>query len=172
MRSQRQLALRKRKKKWPKVLLGILLVLVVLGVIFVVKFPTINNAWRNTTGTDTPADTAVKSTLVKKIEEQKTGNSAVDARIDEAASTLKATKMATIVKAAGDQTAMTSLLKQTTGATSEQAKAAAALLFASPELTDVREAVAAGDWVKAYQAYRDLNGSAALSSLKATLGQY
>ncbi|WP_461226970.1 hypothetical protein [Lacticaseibacillus suihuaensis] len=173
MRRQHQQALRKkRKKKWPRVVMAIVLLLVALGVVFVVAFPTINNTWRNTTGNDTPADTAVKNELVKQIEAQKTGNADVDARLDTAASTLKATKMATIVKAAGDQSAMAALLKQTTGASSEQAEAASALLFANQSLAGVREAVAAGDWVKAYQAYRNLNGTAALTELKAALGQY
>ncbi|WP_179395078.1 hypothetical protein [Lacticaseibacillus absianus] len=172
MRRERRLSFQKRKKRWPKVLATVLILLVVAGGLGFVFFPQLNNTVRNVTGNDTPADTAVKNELVKQIEARKTGDSSTDAKIESAASTLKATKMSTIVAAASDQTKMADLLRTSVGASSEQANAAAKLLFANSDLQGVREAVAAGDWVKAYQEYKALNGTEALTALKANLGQY
>ncbi|WP_125702757.1 hypothetical protein [Lacticaseibacillus daqingensis] len=172
MRRERRLSFQKKKKRWPKVLAAVLIGLVVAGGLCVVFFPQLNNTVRNATGNDTAADTVVKNELVKQIEARKTGDATVDAKLDAAATTLKNTKMSRIVAAAGDQAQMTSLLKTTTGASTNQATAAANLLFANDALQPVREAVAAGDWVKAYQAYKSLNGTEAFTEFKADLGQY
>ncbi|WP_156319311.1 hypothetical protein [Secundilactobacillus paracollinoides] len=77
------------------IIIAILLIIIICGALF---FTQINNAMRSATGKDTPADTVVKNELVKKIEASKTGNAQTDAAIDKAATTLKQTKMSTIMK--------------------------------------------------------------------------
>lgn len=159
-----------KKKKWPKVLgiiAGLLVLLVVLGIVF---FTPLNNTYRSVTGNDTPADSAVKNELVKRIEAQKTGNTATDNLLDRAANTVNSTKMSTIIAAANDEQKMATLLQDTTGVSSATAEVAARTLFNTDSLTPLREAVAQGNYVKAYQAYEDLDTST-LTQLKATLAQ-
>lgn len=151
---------RPHKRRWPRVL-GILFgLIVILGILLVVFFTPLNNAYRSATGNDTPADSAVKNELVKQIDANKTGNPTVDGVLDQAATTLKNTKMSTIVAAAGNQSKFARLLQSTTGIPAAQANTAAGTVFATSALTPLREAIAAGDYVKAYQAYRNLDGTA------------
>ncbi|WP_054664988.1 hypothetical protein [Lacticaseibacillus camelliae] len=149
-----------RKRRWPRVIAILLGLIVVLGVLVVVFFTPLNNTYRNVTGNDTPADSAVKSQLVKQIETHKTGDPTTDAALDKAASTLDNTKMSTIVQAAGNQDKFASLVQATTGVPAAQANTAAAAVFSSSELAPLREAVAQGNYVKAYQEYQALSATA------------
>lgn len=158
-RSQKK-ARSKHKRRWPRVLAILLGIIVVLGILLVVFFTPLNNTYRSVTGNDTPADNAVKSELVKQIDARKTGDPTTDAMLDQAATTLKNTKMSTIVSAAGNQGKMADLLQSTTGISATQANTAAAAVFSSSELTPLREAVAAGNYVKAYQEYQGLSETA------------
>lgn len=159
-RQSQKRARKNRKRRWPRVVAILLGLIVVLGLLVVVFFTPLNNTYRNVTGNDTPADSAVKSQLVKQIESRKTGDPTTDAVIDKAATTLNNTKMSTIVQAAGNQAKFASLLQTTTGAPAAQANTAAAAVFSSSELAPLREAVAEGNYVKAYQEYRSLSATA------------
>lgn len=150
----------RRKRRWPRVIAILLGLIVVLGVLAVVFFTPLNNTYRNVTGNDTPADSAVKAQLVKQIEKRKTGDPTTDAVLDQAATTLNNTKMSTIVQAAGNQDKFSHLLQSTTGVPAAQANTAAAAVFSTSELTPLREAVAEGNYVKAYQEYQALSATA------------
>lgn len=160
-----------RKRRWPRVLALLLGLIVLLGVLLVVFFTPLNNTYRSTTGNDTPADTAVKSAVVKQIQARKTGNPTVDAAIDQAATTLQNTPMKSIIQAAGDQSKLAGLLQTKAGVPAAQANVAASAVFASPELTPLRQAIAAGDYVKAYQEYQSLSATAKTQAAS-LLGSY
>lgn len=157
---------RPRKRRWPKIvggLLGLLVVLIICGVIF---FPQLNNTMRATTGKDTPADKIVKNELVKKIESSKTGDSQTDAALNKAASTLQKTKMSTIMKAAKNQTEASALLDRTTGLSASEPKAATTVVFHNAAYTKLRTAIANGNWVAAYKQYQTLSNNGNLSTLE------
>ncbi|QVI33784.1 hypothetical protein BVJ53_03320 [Lacticaseibacillus chiayiensis] len=145
------------------IIAGVLVLLIIACVFF---FPQINNTIRNVTGSDTPADAAVKSRLVSEITAQKTGNATTDAALQRAADTLKETKMSTIMKAAQDQDQAAVLLQKTTSANQAQAKLAAALLFREKSITPLRQAIASGDYYRAYQDVKSLQQQGDTSTLQ------
>ncbi|WP_065911796.1 hypothetical protein [Secundilactobacillus paracollinoides] len=158
-----------RKRRCPVVvtiIIAILLIIIICGALF---FTQINNAMRSATGKDTPADTVVKNELVKKIEASKTGNAQTDAAIDKAATTLKQTKMSTIMKAAKNQNQASALLDKTTDLTAAQSKAATTVVFHNAAYSKLRTAIADGNWVAAYNQYKTLSTNGNFSTLEGEL---
>lgn len=160
---------RPRKRRWPKIiggLLGLLVVLIICGVVF---FPQLNNTMRSTTGEDTPADKIVKNELVKKIDSSKTGDSQTDAALNKAASTLQKTKMSTIMKAAKNENDASALLAKTTDLSTSEAQAATSVVFSNAAYTKLRTAIANGNWVAAYKQYQTLSSNGNLSQLESEI---
>ena len=74
--------------------------------------------------------------------------------------------MSTIMKAAQDQDQAAVLLQKATGANQAQAKLAAALLFQEKSITPVRQAIASGDYYRAYQDVKSLQQQGNTSTLQ------
>jgi hypothetical protein len=123
---------RPKKKHWGRRIGITLLVLVAICGLAVIFFPQLNNTMRSASGgNDTPADKAVKSTLVKQLNAHKTGNSTTDAAIDTATAAINNTKMSTLMKAAKDQSAATSMLEQNS-LSSSTAQAVSSAVYNTP----------------------------------------
>lgn len=156
----------KVKKRWPVVAAWIAIGVVTVLFLIVIFFTPLNNAMRSATGQDTPADKIVKQQIINKIEAAKTGDPVTDAKINRAVQQLKTTKMSTIMKAADNQSQMGKLLGSETSLSQKQAKSASKIIFQSGQYTSLRQAVADGKWVKAYQDYNKLSKSGAITALK------
>ncbi|MFD1430559.1 hypothetical protein [Lacticaseibacillus mingshuiensis] len=167
--TQTRLTNRPRKRRWPKILLAIGLTLIILIGLGVAFFPQVNNGLRTLAGGNTPADNVVKDQIVQRIDAAKNGNPDTDATLDQVASTLKATKMSTIVAAAQSQTKAADLLQSAASLSSTQAKAAAQVLFSESQLQPLREALAKGDFYGAYKAYKTVSETGAAQALKAAI---
>ena len=163
---------RPRKKHWGRRIFITLLVLVTICGLGVLFFPQLNNTMRNASdGNDTPADKAVKSTLVSQLNAKKTGDATTDAVIDTATSAITNTKMSTLMKAAKSQSAATAMLEQN-GLSSSTATAVSKAIYNTSALDNLREKLASGDYVGVYQAVKaTANNSSDLSSLASQLQQ-
>ncbi|MFD1484807.1 hypothetical protein ACFQ5J_06155 [Lacticaseibacillus baoqingensis] len=165
---QRRKTRTKKKQRWGRRLLLAIIVIAALCGLGVVFFPQLNNTWRSANGgNDTPADTAVKTAVVKELNQQKTGNAATDSVIDAAAQAITNTKMATVMAAAKDQTTAAQLLTQA-GLNSSEAQLVTNTLFNTSAFDGVRQALAQGNYVDAYQAAKQLRNNENVASL---LGQ-
>lgn len=165
MRRARQ----KTKKHWGRRLLVTIVILLVIIGIGAVFFPQLNNTWRNATGgNDTAADTAVKTQLVKQLNNQKTGNTTTDAMIDKATAAIQNTKMATLMKAADDQQTAINLLTNA-GVTPTAASVVTKVIYADPSFDTLRQKLAAGDYVGVYQAAKTLQKNGTGSTLSSAL---
>ncbi|KRK98232.1 hypothetical protein FD04_GL001212 [Secundilactobacillus odoratitofui DSM 19909 = JCM 15043] len=159
------------QQKWPVVTAWVIIGIVTVGFLIAIFFTPVNNAMRSATGADTPADAVVKSQLIKRVEASKTGNAATDAKINQAVSKLKTTKMSTIMSAADNQQKMSQLLNADTGLSQKQSEAATSVIFNNTQYKQLRKAVAGGHWVQAYQAYQQLSDNGAISNLKNSVSE-
>ena len=158
----------RRSKHWGRRILFTLLGLVIIAGLGFFFFPQLNNTYRNVTGNDTPADTAVKSALIKQLNTQKTGNAATDQVIDQVTQALSQTKMTTLMKAADDQqTAKTMLVNAGVDATA--ASTVTQAIFSDPTFDPLRQKLAAGDYAGVYQAAKQLQSSGDYSQQTSTL---
>ncbi|WP_461215829.1 hypothetical protein [Lacticaseibacillus sp. GG6-2] len=162
----------RRTRHWGRhLIITVLLLAIIIGA-GAVFFPQLNNTWRRANGgNDTPADTAVKSTLTSQLEKQKNGNANVDAAIDTATTAIKNTKMSTLMAAAKNQSDAVAALQQA-GLSSTQASIAANAVYSNSALDSARQKLAAGDYYGAYQAAKTVAQNGDLSQLESTIGQY
>ncbi|WP_052000098.1 hypothetical protein [Schleiferilactobacillus shenzhenensis] len=170
MSSSRQQRLhpdKKKKRLWPKILIGFLIVVAVLvGLVIAFPFQS-NNVLRSAMGgRDTPVDTAAKNQLVTALKGAKSGNSTTDALIDEAASRLQNTSMSQVRQAAQSSASAASLIQSETGISASQAQALSSFVFSHPEFTSIRQAIADGNWLQAYKAYKAMDNTDLIDALK------
>ncbi|MCI1987360.1 MAG: hypothetical protein LKJ69_12255 [Lactobacillus sp.] len=148
-----------QKKHWGRRILITLLVIAAICGISVAFFPQINNTWRNANGgNDTPADKAVKATVIKALDSKKNGNVITDGVIDATTHAIDTTKMSTVMAAAQDQDTATKLLTQS-GLNSNVAQLVTSALFKTSAFDGVRESLANGDYYGVYKAAKKLNNT-------------
>lgn len=169
-RQQRLHPTKQKKRRWPKVLIGFLIVVAVLvGLVIAFPFQT-NNALRSAMGgRDTPVDTAAKNELIKKLDSTKTGSVAGDELISEAVSRLRNTSMQQVRDAAQSSSAAAKLIQQNTGLSDTQAQALSSFVFSHPQFSGMRTAVADGDWLQAYREYQQLTSSGDMATLRSDI---
>jgi len=116
-------------------------------------------------GQDTPVDTAIKGQVETQLDKSKTGNPVTDAIIDTAVTKIKTTSMSTFMAAARNEEKLTTLLSQSTGLPTTVTQPAAKAMFTNQALAPLREALAAGDWIKVGKEAQNLKQNQALGDL-------
>ncbi|MFT8412279.1 MAG: hypothetical protein ABF743_10330 [Schleiferilactobacillus perolens] len=160
----------KKKRRWVKILIGFLIVLVVaIGLVIAFPFQANNGLRTIMGGRDTPVDNAAKGQIIKKLDDTKNGDAVHDQIIDQAVSHLQNTSMQQVMSAANSSGAAAKLIQDNTGLSATQAQTVSKFVFEHPEFTSLRTAVANGNWLQAYQEYQNLSSDGNINQLKSDI---